>query len=486
MGIVLKYCCLALLVAFWCGALRAQPVPLDSSMLFGMSGDSAINPLHLQPGNEPGTERKPFEVGEISITGNTRTKDYIILRELFFKTGDSVNLTDLVKAFEESRQQLMNTKLFNEVVIALKNFYGPIVNVTIQVRERWYIFPIPYLKPIDRNLTEWAKQGYSAERLNYGLKFTHYNFTGRNDKLRLWLVTGYTKQLKFEYDQPNADPSLKHGYKVGVNYSFNREVNYQTAHNQQVFNDSFNLKRWNAFVEYDYRPGLRTFHSVRLGYTIQEVDPKVLLLNPDYFKSSTNRIQYPEISYAVSHFNVDYIPYPLTGWMGELGLIRRGINKETGMWQLNAKFNKNWPLAKKTFYSMNVNGTIRLPFDQPFINSQMFGYGDFYLRGMEKYVVDGVAGLMLRNTLRQKLLKFSIPPILNHARIPFTFYAKVYGDMGYAYNKNFTNNSLVNKMLYTGGLGIDMVTFYDVIVRLDYSVNQFGQKGVFLHIKNDF
>lgn len=493
MWIAMKYGCLALLAAFWFTSIKAQPVQYDSALIREIYslGDSATASGMINDPAYKDADRKPFEVGDIVITGNNRTKDYIILRELLFKTGDSVNLSELVQAFELSRQQLMNTKMFNEVVIALKNFYGHIVNINIQVRERWYIFPIPYLKPMDRNLTEWAKQGYSANRLNYGIKFTHYNFSGRNDKLRLWLVTGYSKQFQFQYDQPNADRSLKHGYKIGFNYSHNREVNYLTSHNQQVFNDSFSSKRLNAFVEYDYRPGLRTFHAVRIGYTRQEVDPKVIELNPKYFNSGlgTNKISYPEISYSVSHFNVDYIPYPLTGWMGEAGLTRRGLNEKTGMWQLNGKFNKNWPLAKRTFYSMNVNGTLRLPFDQPFINSQMFGYGDFYLRGLEKYVVDGVAGLLVRNTLRRQILKFSIPTPLNpktHSRIPFSFYAKTYADVGYSYNKNFQGNTLVNKMLYTAGLGIDMVTFYDVIVRFDYSFNQLGQNGLFLHIKNDF
>ena len=63
----------------------------------------------------------------------------------------------------------MNTTLFNDVVVALKSFRGYYVDIIISVKERWYIFPLPYLKPIDRNLTEWATQGLGFDRLNYGL-----------------------------------------------------------------------------------------------------------------------------------------------------------------------------------------------------------------------------------------------------------------------------------------------------------------------------
>jgi hypothetical protein len=70
--------------------------------------------------------------------------------------------------------------------------------------------------------------------------------------------------------------------------------------------------------------------------------------------------------------------------------------------------------------------------------------------------------------------------------IPFRIFVKTYGDMGYSYNKSFTQNSLVNRMLYTGGAGVDVVTYYDIVLRFEYSCNQLGQKGLFLHFKNDF
>jgi hypothetical protein len=41
-------------------------------------------------------------------------------------------------------------------------------------------------------------------------------------------------------------------------------------------------------------------------------------------------------------------------------------------------------------------------------------------------------------------------------------------------------------MLYTYGAGFDVVTFYDLVLRFEYSVNQLGEKGLFFHIRNDF
>lgn len=458
----------------------AQPSPVDSlqSTSFVASGNT-------------NNSTTPFVVGEIIIEGNKRTKPYIIERELPFKRGDSINLPNLVKGFEISRQQLMNTTLFNDVVISLKSFRGYMVDILIQVKERWYIFPIPYLKPIDRNLNEWAKQGYSVDRINYGFKFTYNNFTGRNDKLKLWLITGYTQQLQFQYDQPYADKTLKHGYRVGFTYSFNREINYATIDNQQVFVDSLQkgIRQWSGHIDYTYRPGLRTTHSVSLSYTHQSVDPRINELNPKYYGSYRSEISFPELTYNISYVNVDYKPFPLTGWLADGTVSKRGISSEMNQYQFSGRASKGWALSKKAFYGLQGVGMLRFPFGQPYINQRMFGYGDMYLRGLEDYVIDGAAGFLVRNSFRHQLLKFSVPTYIkskSHDRIPFRIYARLFGDAGYSYNQNFTNNSLTNRPLYTGGVGLDIVSFYDFVLRLDYSFNQLGQNGLFLHIKNDF
>lgn len=467
---------LVVTLCLWsCIFAHAQPSPPDST--------DFSSPKIKDPGSY-------FIVGDIIVSGNKRTKEHIIQRELPFKSGDSVSLPELVKQFEIARQQLVNTRLFIEATVALKGIRGYFVDVSITVKERWYIFPIPYIKPVDRNLSEWAKQGYGSDRLNYGFKFTHYNFSGRNDKLRLWLITGYTKQIEFQYDQPYADKSLKHGYKIGFAYSANKEVNYATINNQQQFTDTFSgFKRWSGNIEYNYRPGLRTFHSLRFGFTRFDVDQGILNLNPKYLNGGKTGVDLPEISYTVRHYQLDYIPYPMDGWAGEVSLLKRGIHKDTEMWQLVARYNRAKALGKNWSFNWQAQGLIRVPFDQPFYNSQLFGYQDFYLRGMENYVVDGVAGVVSKQTIRKQLVQFNIPTFVSsssHDKIPFRVFAKAFGDVGYARNKMFPQNSLTNRLLYTAGFGVDVVTFYDFVFRLDYSFNQLGQNGLFLHFKNEF
>ena len=50
----------------------------------------------------------------------------------------------------------------------------------------------------------------------------------------------------------------------------------------------------------------------------------------------------------------------------------------------------------------------------------------------------------------------------------------------------FTNSILNNKLLYTYGAGFDVLSYYDFVAKIEYSFNQLGEKGLFLHIRRDF
>lgn len=467
----------------------SQSIPL--SLLAPDSSSSKDQTSQL-----PRNSRK-IVIGEIFISGNKRTRNYIIERELPFKRGDSMYISNLVSAFSFGRSRLIATRLFVDVIISLKNFRGFIADIQIDVKERWYIFPLPYVRPVDRNFAAWAEKNYSLSRLDYGIKYSQYNFTGRNDNLRIWLITGYSQQVELAYDLPFVDKSLKHGFGFGFSYAKLKEIDAYTLYDQQQFISSDTIPYASPYLKeqltfslrYYYRPGIKTRHYFRFSINQVNIDSAVTVYNPHYFNFNQTKVFYPELSYTINYNNIDYPPYPLKGFLFEGGALHRGINADMNLWQLYGKTTNAWPVAKKINFVTNNMGIIRAPFNQPFYNSQLFGYGDFYLRGLEKYVVDGVAGLLGRNTLIRELANFNIPFIQSswsHNKIPVRIFAKTYVDWGYAFNKEFLNNSLVNTFLYSGGFGIDVVTFYDLVFRFEYSFNQFGESGFFFHIRNDF
>jgi hypothetical protein len=130
-----------------------------------------------------------------------------------------------------------------------------------------------------------------------------------------------------------------------------------------------------------------------------------------------------------------------------------------------------------------------LPFKQSYINQRALGYSEFYLRGLEYYVIDGVAAAVAKYTLKKKLFAFKIK-VPFHIKaipsIPFAFYAKTYADAGYSYIQKEFDTRLNNRFLYTGGFGIDVLSIYDLNVNFEYSFNQLGENGLFLHARVGF
>jgi hypothetical protein len=51
------------------------------------------------------------------------------------------------------------------------------------------------------------------------------------------------------------------------------------------------------------------------------------------------------------------------------------------------------------------------------------------------------------------------------------------------YNQDFgkETNNLQNELLLGYGAGLDFVTYYDVVVRAEFSLNKMGEAGFFLH-----
>jgi outer membrane protein assembly factor BamA len=480
----MKFSIIVFLTLVFGGYAYAQP---------GIANITASDTSGIYTLKHPGPEHE-FTLRQIEISGNKKTKASVILRELPFQSGDSYSLSELVKKFEVARKQLLNTALFHEVVIALKSFEGNNVDILIAVKERWYLFPVPYVKFVDRNINQWiVEQHAKLDRINYGVKLLYNNVTGRNDKLNLYLINGYTKQISFNYDRPYIEKTMKWGINIGMAVGNNREVNYNTIYNKQVFfKDTNNFVRsfLRSYAELTYRPAIKTIHRFGIGYTIEKVTDTIVKLNPSYFTDGRNRISYPEFYYLMNYMDVDYNPYPLKGYIMELYFSKRGLNSVINMWQVSAKASGSWEIAKKTYFNARIAGSIKFPFNQPYFNRRLLGYSDFFMQGFEYYVVDGVAGGYAKAILSREILNLNFQvkrkkdEIPYH--IPFRTYAKTFVNAGYAFNPDPGLNTLNNRMLYSWGVGLDIITHYDFTLKFEWSFNLLGENGLYLHRKSYF
>ena len=122
------------------------------------------------------------------------------------------------------------------------------------------------------------------------------------------------------------------------------------------------------------------------------------------------------------------------------------------------------------------------------INQRGLGYGENYLRGLEYYVIDGGDRPGQNNVEKDHLLLCTVPP-LSKTLHPDTIYILCENLRRYRLCLITRRTPIMistTDCSGSGGFGIDILTLYDINLRFEYSFNQLGQNGLFLHNQPDF
>jgi outer membrane protein assembly factor BamA len=433
-------------------------------------------------------------VRKIILKGNKKTKGYLILREIQFKAGDSIIIGTINETFQLARQQVYNTTLFHEVVIDLAMISAYEMDVNVTVKERWYLFPLPEFKVIDRSFNEWfVTHNADLSRVNYGLKFEHRNFSGRRDPLNLYLISGYSQNIAFSYSQPYSDKALTQGFGIGGGFVQNRETSFKTSYDNRIqFYKGDEFVKKNVYLNLSLRlqKGILFRHILNFAFSRITVSDSIIssAYNSNYFNTGKTATSLIDFSYTYQYANVNNAAYPLKGTTGSYSVTKRGLGITGGsnLFSIVGAYNRFWAHKKNWFTSLQLRANVKLPFDQPYINQNAIGYGDANLRGLEFYAIDGVAFGIINSTLKKKLFSFSIPFSKKSGllpSLPFSIFAKTYVDAGYSFNKRKFDTYLNNRLLYSAGFGIDILTLYDIRLRLEYSFNQLNRKQFYFESK---
>ncbi|MFN9113648.1 MAG: hypothetical protein ACK5XN_26565, partial [Bacteroidota bacterium] len=205
-----------LVFVFCCNAARAQP-----SVIYDKARWQIVSFI------ERYAPEQEWLIANIILQGNRITKNYIVMREVPLKAGQKVTNSHLLGLLESSRLNLLNTQLFLEVIPYIDSVSEGQIYLRFLLKERWYIFPFPYLNIVDRNPNQWLfEQNADLDRVNYGIKFTWENVSGRRDQVRFNVINGYSRQFRIYYEKPYSGKKLEHGFLIGAGYSMQRQITY--------------------------------------------------------------------------------------------------------------------------------------------------------------------------------------------------------------------------------------------------------------------
>ena len=437
-------------------------------------------------------------VNSISIIGNEKTKPHIILRELNFTKGDTLFLKDTSTIIQSCNNKLYNTTLFNSTKFYFNQLNETgLTDVIIDIEERWYIWPSPIFELGDRNFNEWWQdRNRSTNRLDYGLRFRWENFRGRAELLKIVLQTGFTNKFELFHTIPYINKKQQIGIRYGASYSTNSKVAYNTIENKLAYlNDDKTLrKRFYSFFETTYRPQFYTQHSLNILYKNNSIHDTLSLLNPNYFTNTATKQQFITIGYYLSHNKTNIQAYPTKGYLVEFSVEQSGIGFFNDVNILSStigsavfkSFDKKLSSAHKVY--LKTSNTSKIPY----FNMEGMGYNQNFVRGFERNVIDAQHYTYTRNALRYKFASVKqnadgIIPIKQFEKIPYAFYLTSFIDAGTAkFSNTNTTNTLNGTLLLGYGIGLDIVTYYDIVLRFEYSFTNKATKGLFFHFEQAF
>ena len=441
-------------------------------------------------------------IGSITLTGNNRTRDRIVLREMTLHPGDTVRLADLPGKLAWDRRNISNTNLFIAVEILTET--GPVVDstqrlrydLTVVMKERWYLIAYPVFDPADRNLNEWwYDRGRDLRRVIYGGRLSYRNVTGNNDKLQLAIERGFLSRMVVSYAIPYIDRAQRIGLRADFVYLTNKEIPYRTQFDKWIYAKSENIlrKRIYGSLTTTYRRGLYQYHSVNARYDHNTIGDTIAELNPDYFLGGRTQQHYLSLSYSYRYDRRDNAPYPLRGTVlvGNVGANGVLPNDDLRFVEMSGSATRFWPLGGRFYAAANLYGRVTLPDQQPYFLLRGLGRGTDILRGYELFVIDGQRTGIWRNSLRYQLFdtvkQWKWVPLKQFSTIPVSAYITAFADAGYVSSTvaGQYQSNLANRMLFGTGVSLDLVTYYNMVFRFSGTINAQGKTGFFFNLAQE-
>jgi outer membrane protein assembly factor BamA len=231
-------------------------------------------------------------------------------------------------------------------------------------------------------------------------------------------------------------------------------------------------------------------HSFETRYTSSWVDDTLQFIGPGYFSKNSSSTQLFSLHYSFISDHRDVRAYPLKGHLAGLELSQFGLgllpDESSGFLRADAEWSSYNKIDDNWFTGFLVITRLSITHLQPYYLQRGLGFGNDYVRGFEYYVIDGQQTLLSKVFLKYQLIS---PQVLDlgmgsdkFSKIPYAFYLNFFVDGAFVSDKLYAGvNPLSNKPLGGIGIGLDYVTYYDKVFRVEFAYNSKSEPGIFFH-----
>lgn len=456
------------------------------------------------------------KISQIEITGNKRTKEKIILRELDFNPGDSLatfergaaanvlfgqkrfskkDSSELVMRMKYSRENIINTKLFLEADLYLEQIQGADYKLRINVNERWYFWAFPIIQLDYPNFNDWLRDP-DLDYLTMGIFTSHNNLWGLGHQASFKGYLGSSQGAGLGYYIPWVGQGQKIGLLLGARYRNSAVVEYGSLDNErQMIFEQGSMQNYTFVGTLTARPGLYNYSNVVITANHVAISDSLYMLTQDASLASF----LPEGLQSVSYINL-YIEYKydsrnshayplngnyLKGFVNKVGMGILSHDVDYFYYGVDMHFyqqiSERWFTAEMFKFVTSSSENIPYNFKKNLTSKIDFirGYDYYALRGDEMYY--------FRSNLKYNLIKPNVMKAKKEKNkdskfrnLPYAFYLNLVADAAYMKDNFYGEyNPYNNKMLYSWGLGLDFVTYYDMVLRFEYVFTNIQSHGFF-------
>ncbi len=394
-------------------------------------------------------------VREIIISGNKKTKDYIITKEMSLRIGDTVTR----EALEYDKNRIFSLRLFNRVDIETVPIDSTGVLLHVDVDERWYIFPIPILGIKDR---DWSK-------VYYGLGILHDNFLGENQKLYGAFALGYDPFGEVTYRNPRFDSDGNVFFTGHLAIARVKNKSLQT----QLPGQEFDELQYIAECQIGRRFGITSAVWCQLSYATVNVS----IPGEGRTISSDGIDRYFTLQFGGVYDTRDLKEYPRMGTYVEAFIIKKGLGSIIDYWRMSTDVRRFIPVG--SFATLGLRGFTNIASGGavPLYDHKYFGYEE-RIRGHFKNIMEGESILGATAEFHVPILNpifFKVPnvPIPQFATWRFGIVAAVFADAGQVW---YRGSSVALPRFTRGyGGGIHLLLPYSIVLRTEMGFNEHGK-----------
>lgn len=445
-------------------------------------------------------------VGTVAIEGAQKTRHRVILNEMTVQQGDTLDEAAVESALARSRDNIFNLGLFNEVSIRSYPI-DQTIHLIVKVVERWYVVGAPFLEVEERNSYDLVNAVLALDfhRLVYGGSVQWRNITGRNETLTVAGHLGFSQRLSVDFLWPALQFSRLNS-RFGLRYNNQHEAIIGTeggkAQWRRVENEPLQTS-WEAYAGVRKRFDLYKTLYVELHYHYFHFSDSLYAFSLEGQPASTltntsGEERYPGLLVQFYEDRRDYRGYPLSGWKYQvMGRITGGPEQvastsfgKVGLsWAHHVPVGRRWNFAYGSHHLWTIGR--RIPFFAKSIlgidRSEFLGLST-NLRGYQPFAMASTYQGVVKSEWKyalfpRQILHIDQIPYPKFRDVQLGLYLTAFFDAAYLRDDSFSNadQSFQGQWLYSYGCGLNLIGFYDMLLRAEYAWNHLGQGGLYFH-----